>query len=367
MIKNNFLFAFLFLFLAYGCNSPANESIVKSDSSYIKTGIEIIPLQKGILNTTLQLPGELIAFQQVDLYAKENSFVNKLLVDVGSEVKAGQLLAVMEAPEINSQLSVAASRLKSQEAVVIASKASYNRLLETSKTPGTVAPNDLDLALAKMNSDEAQLEAAKASYAEVGDRKQYLEIRAPFSGVISARNVNTGAYVGPSGKGSEYPLFTLQEQAKLRLAVPVPEAYTGYLHENDLVHFTVNAFPNTKFSASVARFAGALDARLRSQRVEMDVPNANKKLLPGMIAEVQLPLSRTDSTFIVPKTVLVNSTERVFVIRVEQDTAHWVDVKKGREVDGKVEVFGDLQPGDSLVKNASEEVRDGTAVAPINQ
>jgi hypothetical protein len=86
-----------------------------------------------------------------------------------------------------------------------------------------------------------------------------------------------------------------------------------------------------------------------------------------MIAEVQLPLSRTDSTFIVPKTVLVNSTERVFVIRVEQDTAHWVDVKKGREVDGKVEVFGDLQPGDSLVKNASEEVRDGTAVAPINQ
>ena len=353
--------------LICSCGSPANEPAVKSDSSNIAPAIEIIPAKKRILNTSLKMPGELIAFQQVDLYAKENSFVKKLLVDVGSEVKAGELLAVMEAPEINSQLNAAASQLKSQEAMYIASKANYNRLLETSKTPGTVAPNDLDLALAKMNSDEAQFEAAKASYAEVGDRKQYLEIRAPFSGVISARNVNTGAYVGPSGKGSEYPLFTLQEQQKLRLAVPVPEAYTGYLHENDLVYFTVNAFPNMKFSARVARFAGALDERLRSQRVEMDVPNENKKLLPRMIAEVQLPLSTKDSTFVVPKTAVVTSTERIFVIKVEQGKAHWVDVKTGRAIDDQVEVFGDLLPGDPLIKNASEEVRDGSSVAQLNQ
>jgi RND family efflux transporter MFP subunit len=363
MTKNNFPFVFSLLLLACGCGSPANEPTEKSDAANVAARVEIVPVEKGILTTSLQIPGELIAFQQVDLYAKENSFVKKLLVDVGSEVRAGELLAVMEAPEINSQLNAAASQLKAQEAVYIASRSNYNRLLETSKTPGTVAPNDLDLALAKMNSDEAQFEAARASYAEIGDRKQYLEIRAPFSGVISARNVNTGAYVGPSGKGSEYPLFTLQEQQKLRLVVPVPEAYTGYLHENDLVHFTVNAFPNMKFSARVARFAGALDERLRSQRVEMDVPNANKKLLPRMIAEVQLPLSTKDSTFIVPKTAVVNSTERIFVIKVEQGTAHWVDVKKGRAIDDRMEVFGDLQPGDSLVKNASEEVRDGSSVA----
>jgi RND family efflux transporter MFP subunit len=363
MIKNNFLFIISLLILAVGCNSKGNEPEEKADSVNVAAPVETILLKKGILNSSLQIPGELIAFQQVDIYAKENSFVQKLYVDVGSEVKAGQLLAVMEAPEINSQLNAAASRLKSQEAVYIASKASYNRLLETSKTPGTVAPNDLDLALAKMNSDEAQLEAAKAAYAEIGDRKQYLQIRAPFGGVISARNVNTGAYVGPSGKGSEFPLFTLQEQNKLRLVVPVPEAYTRYLHQNDSVYFTVNAFPNTKLSARVARFAGALDERLRSQRVEMDVPNPKKKLLPRMIAEVQLPLSTTDSTFIVPSTALVNSTERIFVIKVDQGKAQWVDVKKGREVNDNVEVFGDLKAGDSLVKNASEEVRDGSAIA----
>jgi len=97
-----------------------------------------------MLSTTLQIPGELLAFQQVDLYAKENSFVKKLFVDVGSEVKAGQLLATMEAPELNSLESAAQSRLKSQEAIYIASKSNYDRLLETSKTPGTISQNDLD-------------------------------------------------------------------------------------------------------------------------------------------------------------------------------------------------------------------------------
>ena len=326
---------------------------------------EVFAIQKGMLTSSLKIPGELIAFQHVDIYAKENSFVKKLYADVGSEVTKGQLIATMEAPELNSQLLAAASRLKSQEAVYIASKANYNRLLETSKTPGTIAPNDLDVSLARMNSDYAQLEAAKAAYQSVADTRNYLEIRAPFTGVVSARNVNTGAYVGPSGKGSEHPMFTLQEQKKLRLAVSVPEAYTSYLHENDTINFTVNAFPNQSFKAQVKRLAGALDERLRAQRIEMDVMNADKKLLPGMVADVTISLSANDSTFVIPRPALVNSPERIFVIRIVSNKAEWVDVKKGREVDGKVEVFGNLNAGDYLVKKANEEIREGAAVGEV--
>jgi membrane fusion protein (multidrug efflux system) len=351
-----------------GCNSstgePAND---KTATAPAPITTEIFPLQKGMLSTSLQIPGELIAFQQVDIYAKENSFVKKLYVDIGSQVKTGQLLATMEAPELNSQLSGAESKLKSQEALYIASKANYDRLVETSKTPGTISPNDLDLALAKKNSDYAQLEAAKAAYGEIAVTKNYLEIRAPFNGVISLRNVNTGAYVGPSGKGSEYPLFTLQDQKKLRLVVAVPEAYTGYLHDNDTISFTVDAFPNQQFSAQVKRLAGALDDRLRSQRIEMDVTNDNKKLLPGMVADVHIPLSTRDSTFIVPKSAIVNSQESVFVIRVVNNKAEWVDVKKGRESDGRTEIYGKLAPGDYLVNTASEEIRNGSAVVHIKQ
>lgn len=321
---------------------------------------ETFALQKGRLSADLLTPGELIAYQQVDLYAKENSFVKKLYADVGSEVKSGQLLAVMEAPELTSSLSGAESKLKSQEAIYIASKANYNRLLETSKTPGTISQNDLDQADARQKSDYAQLEAARSAYNEIAETLKYLEIRAPFTGVISARNVNTGAYVGPSGKGSELPLFTLQEQKHLRLVVSVPEASTGYLTTAGVVRFTVKALPDRVFKARIKRLAGALDERLRSERVEMDVDNDDKKLLPGMVAEVNLPLPAPDSTFVVPQTAVVNSTQRVFVIRVTDHKAEWVDVKKGREENGKTEIYGNLQEGDRLVKVAGEEIRNGS-------
>jgi RND family efflux transporter MFP subunit len=355
------------LYSLQSCNSKNADASGKTTSAPPVVTTEVFAVQKGMLTTSLQIPGELVAFQQVDIYAKENSFVKKLYVDVGSEVTTGQLLATMDAPEVNSELSAASSKLQSQNALYIASKASYERLLETSKTPGTVAPNDLDIALSKMNSDYAQLEAAKAAYAEVTNTRDYLEIKAPFNGVISARNINTGAYVGPSGKGSEYPLFTLQEQKKLRLVVAVPEAYTGYLHENDTISFTVNAFPDQTFTAHVKRLAGALDEKLRSQRIEMDVMNANKKLLPGMVADVHIPLSTKDSTFIVPKSAVVNSQERIFIIKIVNNKAQWVDVKKGREADGKVEVFGDLKTGDLLVKTGSEEIRNGSSPGEIKQ
>jgi membrane fusion protein (multidrug efflux system) len=361
------LWGLMTLCFLQSCGSAGKESPGKTDSTSVAPKTEVFALQKGLLTTSLQIPGELVAFQQVDIYAKENSFVKKLYVDVGSEVKTGQLMAAMEAPEISSQLSAAASRLKSQEAVYIASNANYDRLIETSKTPGTIAPNDLDIALAKKNSDYAQWQAAKAAYQGVADTRNYLEIRAPFSGVISLRNVNTGAYVGPSGKGSELPLFTLQEQKKLRLVVSVPEAYTSYLHENDTIRFTVNAFPEQSFSANVKRLAGTLDERLRSQRIEMDVMNENKKLLPGMVADVHISMSAKDSVFIVPKSALVNSPEKIFVIRITNNKAEWVDVKKGRELNGSLEIFGYLTQGDNLVKTASEEIRNGSTVGEVKQ
>lgn len=324
--------------------------------------METISLGKELFSTELSVPGELISFQQVDLYAREASFVRKLYVDVGSEVREGDLLVAMEAPEITSRLSGAESRYKSQEAVYTASKANYDRLFETSKTPGTVSQNDLDQARARMNADLAQLESAKASYREVGDTRRYLEIRAPFSGVISARNVNPGAYVGPSGKGSEFPLFTLQEQRRLRLVVSVPEAYTSYFKQGDSVQFRVKARSTDAFNATIKRHAGALDTRLRSERVEMDVDNSNKKLLPGMIAEVTIPLKATDSTFVVPNSAVVNAAEGVFVLKVQGDTVNWVPVRQGRSMKGRSEVFGDLRVGDELVKVATEEVRKGSRV-----
>jgi membrane fusion protein (multidrug efflux system) len=326
--------------------------------------IKTFVLHKEEMTTGLKMPGELIAYQQVDLYAKVSSFVKTLKADIGSEVVKGQLLMTLEAPELTSQLAAAESRLKSQEALYTASKANYDRLLETSKTPGTISKNDLDQAIAKRNSDLAQLNAARASYKEVGSIQNYLEIRAPFNGVISARNVNLGAYVGPTGKGSDLPIFTLQEQEHLRLAVSIPELYTGYLKVGDGVTFTVRSKPSMLFTAKVKRMSGALDSRLRAERVEMDVPNLKKQLLPGMVADVSIPLPAGVSTFIVPKAAIVEGSEGIFIIRSKNNKAEKVEIKKGRETDDKVEIYGDIAEGDILVAQANEEIHTGDPIKP---
>lgn len=325
--------------------------------------MEVFTLKKGKLSSSLQLPGELVAYRDVDIYAKVSGFIKTLNADVGSEVRQGQLLALAEAPELSAQLASAESKLKAQEALSIASKANYERILEASKFSGAVSKNDVDQALAKRNADLAQLEAAKSSYREVADLKKYLEIRAPFDGIISARNASTGAYIGPSGKGSEFPLFVLTEQKRLRLVISVPEAYTGYVDQNDEVSFSVKAFPDKKFTGQVKRQAGALDKRLRSERVEVDVINSDKKLLPGMVAEVNVPLPIKNSTLIVPKSAIINSTTGVFVVKVNDGKAEWIPIKKGLEEKDKVEVFGDIKEGDTIIAEANEEIRDGVPVS----
>ncbi|MFC0515231.1 efflux RND transporter periplasmic adaptor subunit [Mucilaginibacter angelicae] len=370
-LKNKSILLLAVLAMAVGsmsaCHSDDKEKKEQQEEEQQQDAVEtptvqIVPLTKGRLSSNITIPGELIPYQQVDLYAKTNSYVKKLLVDIGSEVHQGQLLAVLEAPEINSQLAAAQSRIKQFEAVYFASKATYDRLVSTSKTPGTVSQNDLEQAEAKKNADQANIDAAKSGLKEVSANLAYLEIRAPFDGVITSRNVNLGAYVGPGGKSTD-PLFTIQDQGRLRLVVSVPEVYTGALSNKSEVNFTVRALPSEKFTAQVKRIAGALDEKLRAERLEMDVYNKDKKLLPHMFAEVSLPLPAGDSTYVVPKTAVATSTEKVFVIKVVDHKAVWVDVKKGLSNGDSIEIFGgDLKPDDKLVKAASDEIRNGSTL-----
>jgi membrane fusion protein (multidrug efflux system) len=368
ILKNKFIIALALLAVAglAACDSDKKEKeqqaqTVAQENAVEVPAVELVPVEKGKLSSSIGVPGELIPYQEVDLYAKINSYVKRMMVDIGSEVHTGQLLATLDAPEINSQLAAAQSRIKQQEAVYFASKATYDRLLSTSKTPGTVSQNDLEQAEAKKNSDLANVDAAKSAYKEATANLDYLQIRAPFDGVVSARNVNLGAYVGPGGKGSD-PLFVIQDQKRMRLVISVPEQFTGGLSNKNEVTFSVKALPNQKFKAQIKRLAGSLDEKLRSERLEMDVYNKDKKLLPGMYADVDVPIPSRDSTFIVPKTAVVTSTEKVFVIRVVNHHAEWVDVKKGFQSGDKMEIYGDVKQGDQLVRRGTDEIRNGSQV-----
>jgi membrane fusion protein, multidrug efflux system len=190
--------------------------------------------------------------------------------------------------------------------------------------------------------------------------QSYLQIRAPFSGKITARNVNTGAYVG---QGATTPLLTLQNQNKLRLSASIPEAYTGYLKVGDEISFTVSSLRGEIFKAKISRMSGALDERLRSERIELDVINTQGKLLPGMVAEVLLSLHTAKPPFVVQKSSIINTSEGIFVIKVVDKKAQRINVTLGLEADGKVEIFSDLlQENDNLVLSANEEIQNGMVI-----
>jgi membrane fusion protein (multidrug efflux system) len=342
--------------------SCGNNSQAMTTPKPERTYVQIFSLSKGQLTTSMTIPGELRPFQSVDLYAKVNSFVKKLYVDVGSVVKKDQLLVVLEAPEMQDAANTAAQIIQTNKSMYAASRATYQRMYQTSKIPGTISPNDLEIAYAKMNSDSSNLMAARSGYNESTNLNRYLEIRAPFDGVISASNLYPGAYAGPAGAGSVTPLLTLQEQAKLRLVIAVPEAATSYFKLKDTVHFSVKTLPGKDFTATVSRVAGSLDLQLRTEQLQMDVANKDKILLPGMFAQVSMNMTNTDKVFIVPESAVTENTKQVFVIRVTNGKTEWVPVKRGREGRGDVEIFGTLQEGDQLVNTATDELRSGTTV-----
>jgi RND family efflux transporter MFP subunit len=151
--------------------------------------------------------------------------------------------------------------------------------------------------------------------------------------------------------------------ARLRLTVPVPESYVGAITKGTKVDFRVSAFPDQVFQGVIARPAHSLDMKTRSMLVELDVTNPKQVLAPGMYAEVQWPISRAQTSLFVPRTAVVRTSERQFVVRVRNGVAEWVDVRRG-ELNGEViEVFGDLREGDEVVRRGNDEVRPGTKIA----
>ncbi len=320
---------------------------------------ETVSIAKSNPLVKLQLAGELMPDQHTQLFAKVNSYVKSIRVDIGDKVSQGQVLMVLEAPEIQSQVASAKAKYEAQKAIYVSTKSTYDRMLDADKTEGAIAKDAIDQITARKLSDEAQLNAAKSAYEEIKDIDNYLVIRAPFAGTITDRNVDLGAYVGPMEKT---PLLVIQDNRKLRLNLSIPEAVTPYLKQGDTIRFHVRSQPQTKHMALVTRKSGSLDVKFRSEKIEADFVNTNNALKPFMVAETVIPLQNTEATFFVPKMAVVESGMGIYVIRVENGKTKNVPVSKGRMMPDKVEVFGDLSEGDVILKMGTEEILDGTTV-----
>jgi len=312
---------------------------------------------------TIIIPGELLPWESVEIFSKVKGFIKEMNVDRGSIVHKGDVLIVIEAPELKAELAKEHASIEENHAKFVASRATYKRLLQTSKTPGSVSPNELDVALSRMNADSSSMVSSQAAYQQMHEIVNYLVIKAPFDGIIKERNVHPGALVGPDdGKSGHPPLLILDNEKKLRVTVAVPEVYSSEIEKKSTIKFTVSAFPEKVFTAGMGREAGSLTEHIRSILIEFDYINTNHELKPGMYAEVSIPIQRTSSTLYVPSTAVVSSTERAFVIKIDKGIAEWIDVKKGNVVDSLTEVFGNIHPGETIILKASEEIRQGDSV-----
>ena len=398
----------LVLFFAACGGAPKTQPQTSPSPAPQTPMVNVVTVESHELNRQLRLPGELLPFEDVAIYAKLQSFVEQITVDRGSMVKRGQLLARLRAPELDTQrreaearvsgmqsqkveaqarvASIRAQRIEA-EAKLASDEATFKRMKAASVTPGVVAGNDLEIAERSIEQARARVQALteteRAAQAQIktfdeseralkeavtsaSNIEAYLRITAPFDGVITERNAHPGSLATPTGT----PMLRLQQVSRLRLVVAVPETEVAGINPGAKLNFTLPAFPGETFSGTVSRNSRSLDAKTRTMPIELDVANASGKLAPGMFPEVQWPTRRPQPSLFVPPAAIATTTERSFVIRIRangsESLTEWVDVKRGASMNQKgvdlVEVFGDLAAGDTIAARGTDELRAATKV-----
>jgi len=353
---------------------PAAIIILCTVSSTFGQTMDAVRVISRPLDRKVELPGEFVPYLSVPVHAKIPGFVEKVEVDRGSVVKEGQLLATMIAPELNAQraeakakVSAAESQKVEAEARVVAVQSTYERMKAAAATPGVIAGNELiqaekqvDVERAKVAAAESSIQAAQEALKAIEEIQVYLRVTAPFSGVITTRNVHPGALVGTAR--DTLPMFQLETQHRLRLVVPVPEVDVGGIVKGGKIAFTVPAYPGETFYGTLSRSAHSIDPKTRSMPVELDVSNPNGRLAAGMYPAVKWPVRGNQSVLLIPPTSIVTTSERSFVIRVNGGVAEWVDVKKGPAQGDLVEIIGPLKDGDTVLRRGSDEIRQGAHI-----
>jgi len=321
--------------------------------------VKVFVLATDSAQKSISLPGELLPYEQVQIRAKIPGYIKKLNVDIGSVVRKGQVLALIDAPEINTRVQELNEKVKAARSRSRSSQDYYDRIGIASKAAGVIAPSELQQVKNQAMADSAEYNAALLAMTSNRQIGNYLAITAPYNGIISKRNVEIGSF---AGNAADKPLFELESNTILRLRVPVPEIYTGALLNGNTGDLTTRSYPDKKFKAKLVRKAGSIDNETRSEVWEFEVPNENRQLKAGSYADVKLRFLRQGQSLVVPVAAVVTTLERKFVIKFAGATTQWVDVRTGFNMGDKVEIFGELKAGDTLVLKANEELKAGTKV-----
>jgi len=396
-IQSGFLLGCIVLFggvlasCGRGGKASANTAVAASEG----VSVGVIKVTRKSLDRKLTVSSELVPFQEIDVYAKESGYVKTLNVDYGTHVKAGQVMAVLEIPELQLQLAEDDAAIQNaRDQVTLAEHElgrvqanrdvlhlQYDRLNGVAKSkPGLVAQQEVDDAQGKDLAAEAQVEGSKShlqgaqSQLEVAQAKRahdqalfdYSNITAPFAGVITRRFANLGALMqaGTSSSTQAMPLVRLSQVDRFRLVIPVPESYVRYIHAGDAVQVKVPSL-NRTLPGKVARFSQDVKEDTRTMHTEVDVPNVNGVLVQGLYAEATITLETKNNVLDAPLQAIDHNGDQttVFVVtggsKIERRT-----VVLGIQTSSDAEVVSGLEEGDMLVVSDRSGLKAGQEVQP---
>jgi RND family efflux transporter MFP subunit len=383
---------------ATGACSDSRASAERAETSSAAT-VAVARVARGDIAQSLTIAAEFRPFQEIEVHAKVAGYLKSISVDVGDRVNAGQLLAVLEIPELQDEIKQDAAAVKRANEEINRAQADLQRaqsaheVAHLSSTrlggvmkvrPNLVAQQDIDEATGRDRVAEAQVSTAQAALAgakeqfEVAKATQgktqtlfdYARITAPFAGVITQRYADTGAMIqaGTSSQTQAMPIVRLSQNDKLRLVIPVPESAVSRIHLGNAVAVAVQSLHKT-VTGKIARFSDRLDTDTRTMRVEVDVPNPKLDLVPGMYADATLVLDAANGAIVAPVQAIdrTESGARVLVVSGDGKSEGKVEERKialGLEADDRIEVTRGLGAGDLVVVGSRAQLKPGAVVMP---
>jgi len=378
--------------------SGCSQSQSQHPQASMLPAVAVCQVQRGSIAHTLSVAGQFQPYQVIDVHAKVSGYIRHIYVDIGDRVHAGQTLAVLEVPELNAQyrgtqseerrskdqIEQAQHEVSRAQSLHTSLQANYDRLQQAAKAqPGLIAAQELDDARSQADAAQARIDGAKASLSaaqqgadtatadkeRVGALQSYTTITAPLSGVVIWRYADTGALIqsGTSSDTQSMPLIKLSQSNLLRLRVPVPEDAVEYIHNGDPMQVRVDAL-NRSFTGKVVRFTRDISLDTRTMQTEVDVPNADLSITPGMYANSYVQLAHRENVLTVPIAAVQGNGARGRVMVLDGgDQLQQRTVQVGLRGSFLVEVVSGLNEGDHVVLGSATGYRPGERVMPRMQ
>jgi len=347
-----------------GINSRIKAAaVVKQETLDLAVpSVAIIHPKRGAMKEEIALSGNIMAFIDSPIYARTSGYLKKWDGDIGTHVKAGQLIAEIESPEVDQQLDQARAQLQTAQANLKLSELTVTRYEALLKLDA-IAKQDVDNAVGALEANKATVSSNAANVKRLEQLVAFEKVYAPFDGVITARNTDIGALINSGNGGAAQELFHISSTSKLRIFVSVPQMYSRAAVAGVTTDITLTEMPGRRFVGKIARNAEAIDPTTRTLLTEVDIDNGSGQLLPGAYAEVHLKLPAASASLMLPVPALIFRAEglQVAVVR-DGNKAELVHVTLGRDYGTEVEVTSGITEQDSVIVNPPDSLRSGETV-----